>query len=261
MGLLGSGGMGVVFRSVREPDGMMVALKLLRAELSADAMFRRRFTREASLARSVHHPHLVPIHEAGEADGWQYYAAALIEGEPLSARIRRSLLPMTEVARIVAQVAGALDALHESGIIHRDVKPSNILLDRAQRAMLTDFGLAKGAASTVLTAPGRPVGTIAYQAPELLSGGPASSATDVYALGCVAYEAVTGASPFSGRGMLELAMAHLVDDPSPPSVARPGLSSGADAAILAALAKDPGHRPPTATAYARLISVASLGIR
>lgn len=251
--------MGVVFRAVREPDGDKVALKVLRAELSADETFRRRFAHEARAAGEVRHKHLVPITEAGEADGRPYLAVSFVRGRTLERRLAGGPLPILEMVRVVAHVASGLDALHNAGIVHRDVKPSNVIIDESGSARLTDFGLAKGRAYTVLTKPGVVMGTLDYLAPEMLRGAEATGASDIYALGCMAFECTAGRAPFADRSMFDLASAHLNVEPPDPCADRDDAPDGLSWAIVQALAKDPGKRPPTATAYAHLVSFAAGG--
>ena len=256
---LGEGGMGVVYRAVREPEGDEVALKVLRAELSADETFRRRFVHEARAAGEVRHKHLVPITEAGEADGRPYLAVAFVRGRTLEQRLADGWLPIPDVVRVVAHVASGLDALHNAGIVHRDVKPSNVIIDESGSANLTDFGLAKGRAYTVLTKPGMVMGTLDYVAPEMLRGAEATDASDIYALGCLAFECTAGRAPFADKSMFDLASAHLNLEPPDPCANRDDAPEGLSWAIVQALAKDPDKRPPTATAYAHLISFAAGG--
>ena len=256
---LGEGGMGVVYRAVREPEGDEVALKVLRAELSADETFRRRFVHEARAAGEVRHKHLVPITEAGEADGRPYLAVAFVRGRTLEQRLADGRLPIPDVVRVVAHVASGLDALHNAGIVHRDVKPSNVIIDESGSANLTDFGLAKGRAYTVLTKPGMVMGTLDYLAPEMLRGAEATDASDIYALGCLAFECTAGRAPFADKSMFDLASAHLNLEPPDPCANRDDAPEGLSWAIVQALAKDPDKRPPTATAYAHLISFAAGG--
>jgi len=253
-GILGEGGMGIVFRASRE-DGSVVALKVLRPELSGDEGYRRRFEREGRIASSLTHPHLVEVVDAGEADGWSYLASRFVPGESLAERLERDgPLPVETVVQIAGEVGTALDTLHASDLVHRDVKPSNVML--AQRgAELTDFGVARATADSVLTAPGRVVGTLDYLAPEVIRGEPAQPPADVYALGCLLYECLTGAPPFGSRPFAEAAVAHVSEDPPDPS--RRDLPRQLWTALRHGLAKDPADRPPTATAYALMLRVSA----
>ena len=245
--ILGRGAMGTVFRA-RAADGAPVALKVASPDLAGDDTFRRRFEREARIAASVVHPHIVDVVEVGEADGRPFLASRLVEGRTLAERIADGRLAPPAVVRVVAELASALDVLHERGLVHRDVKPANVILDHDGRALLADFGLARSADDTVLTQPGRVSGTVDYLAPELIRGEPASPASDVYGLGCLAYECVSGTPPFAQRSVPEAILAHLEADPEPPDSPLAG-------ALLMALAKDPAERPPTATAYALMLRV------
>jgi serine/threonine protein kinase len=254
--VLGEGGMGVVYRAVREPTGETVAIKVLKQALSRDTVYRQRFEREARVAREVQNRHLVPVLEIGEDDGVHYLAMAFVEGASLDERIEaQGPLPLPECVRIVGELASGLDALHREGLVHRDVKPANVMLDGQGTAALTDFGLARSEAFTVLTKPGQVMGTLDYLAPELISSGSASPASDIYALGCLAYECVTGAAPFADRSMFEVAVAHVEEQPADPALSRPELPPALAWGVLQALEKDPARRPTTARAYARMLSV------
>ena len=177
--------MGLVFRAVRESDGEVVALKVMRFELIEDPVFGRRFEQEARAASEVREPHLVPVLEAGQADGRRFLASKYIAGRHARGHARRARpLELADTATYAQHVGAGLDALHKAGIVHRDLKPSNIIIDPTGTALLTDFGLAKGRAYTVLTKPGQVMGTLDYLAPELIKGEPATPATDIYALGC-----------------------------------------------------------------------------
>jgi serine/threonine-protein kinase len=255
-GVLGEGAMGVVYKAVG--DSQTVALKVLKPALSEDDVFRRRFAHEARAAAAVRHRHLVPILEAGEAEGRQYLAVSYVSGGSLDDRLERDrTLPLEDLLSLAADVAAGLDALHRQGLVHRDVKPSNIMLEEDGTAALTDFGLAKGPAYTVLTKPGQVMGTLDYLAPELIRGEEASPASDIYALGCVVYECIAGAPPFGGKSMFEVGAAHLQEEPSDPASARDDFPAGVSWAVVQALAKNPAGRPPTATAYSHLLRTAA----
>ena len=260
--LLGQGAMGVVFRAVRSGGDTPVALKLLKRALSRDDVYRKRFLREAQIAGAVRHRHLVPIIDAGEAGGYQYLAADYVAGGSLDERIAATgAQPLADAVRLAAELGAGLDALHAAGIVHRDVKPSNVMLDEAGSAALTDFGLAKGRAYTVLTRPGQVMGTLDYMAPELLSGAEAGPASDIYALGCVIYECVTAAPPFADRRVFEVAVAHLEEQPPDPRERRPDLPADVAETVVAALAKAPSDRPRTGTAFAHLLRAAAGSLR
>lgn len=261
--LLGEGGMGLVFKAVRDPGGEVVALKVLRPELSHDDTYRKRFIHEARAASEVRHKHLVPVLDAGEVDGWNYLAVAHVEGGTLADRIeKQGTLPLEDVLQTTSDVAAGLDALHKYDLVHRDVKPSNIMLDEEGRASVTDFGLAKGYGYTVLTKPGQVMGTLDYLAPELIKGRPAAPASDIYALGCVVFECIAGRAPFADRSVFQVGLAHMeAQPPDPGKVAgRTDLPEGLSKAVLWALEKAPDERPRTATAYARMVSVGG-GVR
>ncbi|MGH3103445.1 MAG: serine/threonine-protein kinase [Gaiellaceae bacterium] len=257
---LGEGGMGLVFRAVRETDGHVVALKVLKLDLSEDEIFKQRFKQEARAASEVHDRNLVPILEAGEAEGRDFLAVGYIEGDTLEERLRANgPLGVEETVRVAGGLASGLDALHGAGIVHRDIKASNIIIDQEGAAMLTDFGLAKGRAYTVLTRPGQVMGTLDYLAPELIKGRPAEPATDIYALGCTVYECVAGKTPFADKSLFQVGLAHLEEAPPDPGAARSDLPQGFTEAVLAALAKEPGQRPASAGAYAELLRTAAEG--
>jgi serine/threonine protein kinase len=251
---LGQGAMGIVFRARRDPDGESVAVKILRDELAEDELYRHRFEREARIASDVLHEHIVPVVDFGHASGRLYLASVYVVGVPLSARIAsEGALSLEESLGIVRDLAAALEALNVRGIVHRDVKPANVMVSESGVIALTDFGLARGIAETVLTKTGAVVGTVDYLAPELIRGQPASHASDVYALGCVLYECLTGAPPFAGRPYVDALLAHVRDEPASLMASRAEVSPDVSWAVLRALAKDPADRPSTATAYARLV--------
>jgi serine/threonine protein kinase len=255
--LLGEGGMGRVFRATRASDGTTVALKTLKLNLGDDLMYRHRFVHEARAAAEVEHESLVPILEAGEVGGQPFLAVGYVPGPSLDERLRADgPLGVEELVRVAREVAAGLDALHERGIVHRDIKASNVLLADG-RAVLTDFGLAKGASYTVLTKPGQVLGTLEYLAPELIRGEPATPASDIYALGCLLHECAAGRTPFGDRSLFEVGMAHLDEEPGDPGAGRDGWPPGLSTAIGEALRKDAALRPPSATAYADLLGRAA----
>jgi serine/threonine protein kinase len=255
---LGEGAAGVVFRARRAGDGREVALKLLKQELAQDKLFRQRFARESHLAAQVRHPHLVPVLDSGEAAGRYYLASEYVAGGSLAERLSdQEPLGLDEIVRSACELASALDALHMLGVIHRDVKPSNVMLGPEGAVALTDFGLARARASTALTRPGQLLGTIGYAAPELILGQAASPAVDVYALGCTIYECVAGEPPFSDRSFFQVGLAHLQETPANPAAGRSDIPSEFGAAVCQALEKEPQRRPGSAGAYATALVAAA----
>ena len=258
--ILGEGGMGQVFRAAHAQTGALVALKLLKPEVAGDEGLIRRLLREARAAGTVEHRHLVGVLDAGQADGQHYLALELVPGVTVAQRIdAEGPLALDDVVRIAADVAAGLDALHRAGIVHRDVKPSNVLLDVDGAARLTDFGLAKGHDYSALTLPGQMLGTIDYLAPELIRGDEPTPGSDIYAFGCLVYACVAGRPPFAGRGLFGVGAGHLDEEPPDPCALRSDVPDGFGEAIGYALRKAPADRPATATAYARLIAVGAGG--
>jgi serine/threonine protein kinase len=256
--VLGEGGMGIVFRAKQAGDGAEVALKVLKLDLTGDETYERRFLHEARAAAVVRHENLVSILDAGEVDGRHYIAADYISGSTLEDRIRiRGPLGADAIVTLAREVAAGVEALHEHGIVHRDIKASNVLLTADGKAMLTDFGLAKSPAYTVLTRPGQVMGTLEYLAPELIRGEPATTATDLYALGCVIFECAAGKTPFGDRSLFQIGIAHLDEEPSDPGAGREGWPPALSAAVLEALHKDAGLRPAGTMAYADLLERAA----
>ena len=259
--VLGEGAMGIVFKAAREPSGEVVALKVLRAELSEDETYRRRFAREGEIAGQMSHRHLVTVVDAGEADGHPYLASRFVLGQTLADVLEADgPLAPTPLVRITAEIATALDTLHNEGLVHRDVKPANIMVDESGTSFLTDFGLAKGTAATVLTTPGHVVGTLDYLAPEVITGQSAGAPADIYALGCVTYECIAGRPPFGGGSFVEATLASLQDEPTDPCADRDDLPPALSFAVLQALAKSPGDRPPTAAAYALMLRISARSV-
>ncbi len=247
--LLAVGGMGRVYYAVDDAGGE-VALKTIKEKLAQDRIFRRRFDREVRIAEQIVHPHLVPLVEAGEHHGIPYLAQRFVRGGSLAQKIEAHgpLAVDSTLARALA-IAGGLDALHRAGLVHRDVKPANILLDEDGVAYLTDFGLAKDSQGSMLTAPGQALGSLDYMAPEQIRSQGIGAATDIYGLGCVICECLTGKPPFADREGLSVMWAHLQDPAPNPCSRRPELPDPLGAAILRGLEKASEKRPSTATEY------------
>ncbi len=260
--LVGRGGMGVVYRAYDLRLKRTVALKLVTPELALDERFKERFARETELTMALEHPNVIPIHDAGDVDGRLYLAMRLVEGTDLRALLaREGALEPARALAICGQVANALDAAHRKGLVHRDVKPSNVLLDSNEHVYLADFGLTRRLEEQGLQAgEGRSVGTPAYLAPEQIEGKPVDGRADVYSLGCLLFECLTGSVPYRRTSRLAAAWAHLEEEPPSASELGSNLPQPLDAVIRKALAKDPDDRYPTCAA---LIGAAeqALGLR
>jgi serine/threonine-protein kinase len=248
--LLGEGGMGQVHLAHDTETDRMVALKVLRAEFAADPGFNERFRREAYAAARLHEPHVVPIHNFGEIDGRLYVDMRLIEGRDLGALIRENPrgMDVRRAVTIVEQIASALDAAHRAGLVHRDVKPSNIIVGERDFAYLIDFGIVQATESAALTATGTTLGTVAYMAPEQFMSGHVDARSDIYSLACVLFECVTGRQPFSGDWR-QIGMAHASAPPPRASSLNPGVPTHLEAVIAAGMAKEPANRYPNAVAF------------
>jgi serine/threonine-protein kinase len=242
--LIARGGMGEVFRAYDTRHDRVVALKLLAPEFAADRDFRERFRREAHAVARLREPHVIPIHAYGEIDGRLYLDMRLVDGDDLGSRLAAGgALAPAEAVDVTGQVAQALAAAHAEGLVHRDVKPSNVLVGASGFAYLVDFGIARAAGpGTELTATGGAIGTLDYMAPERFTDGPADHRVDVYALTCVLHQCLTGSKPFAAATTASLIGAHLHQPPPRPSELRPGLPAAFDAVIARGMAKDPAQR-------------------
>ena len=256
--IIGRGGMGVVYLAEHAGLKRKVALKLLAPQLAEDPRFRERFGRESQLAASIDHPNVIPIYEAGEADGRLYIAMRFVEGTDLRTLLHeQGTLESAQTSRIVGQVAAALDAAHELGLVHRDVKPANVLIARQRgtetgtHGYLTDFGLTKRAASdSGITGTGQFVGTLDYAAPEQFRGEVPDARTDVYSLGCVLFECLAGHPPYRAETDAALMFAHLMEPPPRLTAERPDLPQDIDDVVAEAMAKKPEERFRSAGAFA-----------
>ncbi len=262
--LLGRGGMGVVYRAVQLDLGRAVALKVISEDRAADPEFRERFQRESRMAAAIDHPNVVPVHAAGEERDQLYLVMRYVPGSDLHALIKRDgPLAPPRAATIVAQVASALDAAHAAGLVHRDVKPANVLLGRGngsgeEHVYLSDFGLMRPLEpDTQLTESGQWIGTIDFASAEQLHGGRLDARSDVYSLGCVLYAALTGAPPFPRATIPATLLAHMHDAPPRPSAA--GAPGEFDRVVARALAKAPADRYPSAGDLGRAALAAARG--
>jgi serine/threonine protein kinase len=251
---LGEGGMATVHLGHDLLLGRDVAIKSPRPQFSADPGFRARFEREARAAAALSHPNIIDVYDVGEDDGTPFIVMELVRGQSLKAIIAADApFHPDDVAELLEQIGGALDYAHARGYVHRDIKPGNILVDEHGRARLVDFGIAKGLADGDLTEAGASLGTVGYLSPEQAAGLMATPASDVYSVGVVAFEMLTGELPFAAETPVGVAMRH-VHDPAPrPSQVVPGLPPQVDPIILRALAKEPTRRWGSAGAFARAL--------
>ena len=252
--IAGRGAMGMVYRA-RHHD-RDVALKVIAPELSEDREFRIRFQREYEAEVSIRHPNVVRVYGAGAKDGRLYVTMQYVEGSDLATLLRQGPLPPAQAAKLIAQVADALDAAHARGIVHRDVKPANVLIEgdgEAMHCILTDFGLMKNvsAATEPLTKAGSFLGSCDYAAPEQLLGERIDARVDVYALGCMLFQAVTGEVPFPRPVSAATMLAHMDEPPPVVSEHAPDAPRGLDDVVRTAMAKDPEERYATAGALGR----------
>jgi serine/threonine-protein kinase len=248
--LLGRGGMGEVWRAFDSTTNRMVAIKVLPSHLVTDSTFMQRFRREADAAARLNNPHIIPIHTYGEIDGRLYVDMRLIEGRDLQTVLADGAMEPGRAVRIVEQVAKALHAAHKIGLVHRDVKPSNILLDDDDFAYLIDFGIARGAEETGLTNTGAVIGSWHYMAPERMGGRDVDARSDIYALACVLYECLTGSRPFPGDTLESQVAAHLTNPPPEPSATQPHVPAAFDAVIATGMAKNPDERYASTVEFA-----------
>src|SRR5579863_2413858 len=255
---LGAGGMGEVYRARDTRLERTVAIKILPVEMSHDALHKQRFEREAKTISSLNHPHICVLHDVGSQDGLSYLVMECLEGETLAKRLEKGPLPLEQVLKYGAQIADALDKAHRSGVVHRDLKPGNIMLT-ATGAKLLDFGLAKPTASQTsaslftavtqdspVTEQGTIVGTFQYMSPEQVEGEEVDARSDIFSFGAVLYEMLTGRHAFPGKSQLSVASAILEKDPEPISALQPMTPPALERAVKRCLAKDPDDRWQTA---------------
>src|SRR5262245_47770518 len=244
--VLGRGGMGVVYLAHQLALERMVALKLLAPELAADERYRERFLNESKLAASLDHPSIVPVIDAGEVDGRLYIAMRYVEGIDLRHRLESEAPLEPELAlSLLAPIADALDAAHARGLVHRDVKPSNVLLDLESHVYLADFGVARPVSESGLVEQSHFTASVEYVSPEQIAGAPVGPTADVYSLGCVLYECLTGQPPFRSESLIAVLWGHVNEPPAPATERDPELPHAIDPVLARALAKAPDERYPT----------------
>ena len=256
--VVGLGGIGVLYRARQVRLDRPVALKLVESDLAADPVVRERLRREARTVAALDHPNVVPLYEAGEEDGTVYIVTRWVEGSELGTLIHdEGPMEPTRAARTAAQIADALEVAHEKGLIHRDVKPSNVIVTTEGHVYLTDFGLAKRAETAPgLTGADQMLGTVDYVAPELIEGSEPDARSDIYSLGCVLYEMLAGEAPFADqRGGMAKMWAQVNAEPASLRERRPDVPPELDAVVRDAMAKAPEARP-TAARFRRGVLVA-----
>jgi hypothetical protein len=256
----GRGGMGIVYRATQLSLGRPVAVKLIAPDRAGDPGFRERFERESRVAAAIDHPNVIPVYAAGEEGGHLYLVMRYVKGTDLQGLLARDrTLPSDRVAAIAQQVGAALDAAHAVGLVHRDVKPANVLLS-GEHAYLADFGLSQLLdGDTRLTSTGQWIGTVDFMAPEQFSGAPVDARADVYALGCVLYNALTGEVPYPRGTVPATMLAHMHEEPPRPARVAADVPDGFDRVIARALAKDPQARYPSAGDLGRAALAAAEG--
>jgi serine/threonine protein kinase len=256
--VIGRGRMGIVFEAVADAEDP-VAVKVVTTELTQDDVFLRRFRREVAAAQKIEHANVVPVLAHGDEGGLPYLVQRLIPGGSLAERIAaEGTLGLTTTLNLLAGAAAGIDALHAGGLVHRDIKPANILLE-GETAYVSDFGLAKDSQASNLTRPGQALGSLDYMAPEQIRGEDVSPATDIYALGCVFMECLTGKPPFGGRPSMRVLFAHLQDPPPDLAELRPDLTAEVGRAVARAMEKEPVDRPASAAGYVQAVARASGG--
>ena len=258
--MLGRGGMATVYRGRDRVLDRAVAIKVLADKYGGDEKFVTRFQREARAAAGLNHRNIVSVYDTGDTAGEHYFVMELVQGETLADLLRRQgPLSADRAAHIAAGIAEALQAAHDRGLIHRDVKPGNVMLTTAGDVKVMDFGIARAATDDTLTQTGLILGTASYLSPEQSRGDPVDHRSDVYSLGCVVYEMLAGRPPFSGDSPLSVAYKHVHDQPEAPSRAEPSIPAEMETVVMRALAKDPDARYPTASAFRQAITDAAGG--
>jgi len=254
---LGEGGMAFVYRAYQPGVERSVAVKILPRQYSRDAEFLSRFNREAKVVANLQHPHILAVFDYGQANDFTYIVMPLLEGGTLTDKLKEGPFTLDQISRVMAQVGDALDYAHAQGIVHRDIKPSNVLLDTRGNCLLSDFGIARIVeGSEALTDTGKILGTPSYMAPEQGQGHPADARSDIYALGIILYEMLTGRVPFKAETPVAIVIKHIHSPLPLPSQMNPSISPAVEEVVLKALAKKPDDRYQTATAMSQALNKA-----
>ena len=260
--VLGQGGMGTVYKAIHAKSGDLVAVKVIASVLADQERFRRRFAAEVETLKKLRHPNIVQLIGYGEEQGHLFYSMEFVAGESLQELLRRKKrLPAMRVIEIATEICVALKQAHDMGIIHRDLKPANIMINDAGAVKLTDFGIAKLFGSTEVTAAGAVIGTADFMPPEQAEGKPVTTRSDLYAVGSLAYAALTGRAPFVGRSVPEVLYAVRYNSPTPLETLAPDTPSELVELVEELLAKDPSQRPPTALVLANRLKALHVGLR
>src|SRR6266536_1669873 len=252
---IGEGGMARVYRGRDLRLNRQVAIKVLHSHYASDTNFLQRFHHEAQAAANLRHPNIVDVYDVGQDADTHYIVMEYVAGSDLKALLMRNgALPVEQAVYVGECVANGLDAAHRIGMVHRDIKPQNIIVGPGGKVKITDFGIAKSALSTAMTETGVTFGTADYISPEQARGQPATPRSDIYSLGVTLYETLTNRLPFSGDSSIAVAMQHVSADPPPPRMYNPRIPPQLESLILRALNKEPNSRPTTARDFARQLS-------
>src|SRR5215216_6766715 len=251
---IGEGGMARVYRGRDLRLNRQVAIKVLHSHYASDTNFLQRFHHEAQAAANLRHPNIVDVYDVGQDGDTHYIVMEYVAGSDLKALLMRSgALPIEQAVYVSECAANGLDAAHRVGLVHRDIKPQNIIVGPGGQVKITDFGIAKSALSTAMTETGVTFGTADYISPEQARGQPATPRSDIYSLGVTLYEMLTGRLPFTGDSAIGVAMQHVSAEPPPPRMYAPRIPAQLEALVLRALSKDPAQRPATGREFARQI--------